>query len=98
MTMATLEHQTDGAATRQSAAALWRGRLIDRASLIIPCVMLAALLAVYGTLREGVFTIDELNLDTAAAKAAPAPSATRFRPGASSPRASGPGPISGRTA
>lgn len=67
MTMATLEHPTDGAATRQSAAALWRGRLIDRASLIIPCVMLAALLAFYGTLREGVFTIDELNLDTAAA-------------------------------
>ncbi|BCP51950.1 hypothetical protein K32_05670 [Kaistia sp. 32K] len=67
MTMATLEHPTDGAATRQSAASLWRGRLLDRASLIIPCVMLAALLAVYGTLRDGVFTIDELNLDTAAA-------------------------------
>ncbi|WEK49379.1 MAG: ABC transporter permease [Candidatus Kaistia colombiensis] len=29
--------------------------------------MLAALLGLYGTLREGVFTIDELNLDTAAA-------------------------------
>ena len=28
--------------------------------------MLAALLAIYGSLRDGVFTLDELNLDTAA--------------------------------
>ncbi|MBN9060163.1 MAG: ABC transporter permease, partial [Rhizobiales bacterium] len=41
--------------------------LLDRASLIIPCVMLAALLGLYASLRDGVFTIDELNLDTAAA-------------------------------
>ncbi|WP_018181235.1 ABC transporter permease [Kaistia granuli] len=67
MTMATLEHQPDGAATRQGRAAFWRGRLLAQASLIIPCLMLAALLALYGSLREGVFTIDELNLDTAAA-------------------------------
>jgi len=52
---------------RPGPAAAWHVALLDRASLIIPCVMLAALLGLYGTLREGVFTIDELNLDTAAA-------------------------------
>lgn len=51
----------------KSAPARWRGWLLDRASLLIPCLMLAALLAVYGSMREGVFTLDELNLDTAAA-------------------------------
>jgi ribose transport system permease protein len=67
MTMATLEHPSESMAARRNPAAILRASLIDRASLIIPCVMLAALLGVYGTLREGVFTIDELNLDTAAA-------------------------------
>ncbi|MBN8999820.1 MAG: ABC transporter permease [Rhizobiales bacterium] len=52
---------------RSVRAAAWRGWIVDKASLIIPCVMLAALLAVYGSLREDVFTLDELNLDTAAA-------------------------------
>ena len=41
--------------------------LVDRAPFLVACVMLAVLLAVYGSLREGVFTLDELNLDTAAA-------------------------------
>lgn len=52
---------------RSSRAAIWKRRLLDRASLIIPCVMLVALLLVYASLRDGVFTLDELNLDTAAA-------------------------------
>ena len=55
------------AARPPSAPARWRGWLLDRASLLIPCLMLLALLAVYGSMREGVFTLDELNLDTAAA-------------------------------
>ncbi|MFI5410813.1 ABC transporter permease [Kaistia sp. UC242_56] len=56
-----------GTAHRRSRAATWKSALLDRASLIIPCVMLVALLLVYASLRDGVFTIDELNLDTAAA-------------------------------
>jgi ribose transport system permease protein len=56
-----------GTAHRRSRTALWKSALLDRASLIIPCVMLVALLLVYASLRDGVFTIDELNLDTAAA-------------------------------
>ena len=44
-----------------------RGRLIDRAPFLIACAMLALLFAIYGSLRSGVFTLDELNLDTAAA-------------------------------
>ncbi len=55
------------AARPPSAPARWRGWLLDRAALLIPCLMLLALLAVYGSMREGVFTLDELNLDTAAA-------------------------------
>jgi len=54
-------------APRPSRASAWKAALLDRASLIIPCVMLAALLGLYASLRDGVFTIDELNLDTAAA-------------------------------
>lgn len=74
MTMTTIDrpkpassHPAPDAQPRPAATAGLRAALIDRASLIIPCVMLAALLALYGALREGVFTIDELNLDTAAA-------------------------------
>ena len=54
-------------AHRPSRAAIWKAILLDRASLIIPCMMLIALLLVYASLRDGVFTLDELNLDTAAA-------------------------------
>lgn len=45
----------------------WRTRLIDRAPFLAACVMLAVLVAIYGSLRDGVFTLDELNVDTAAA-------------------------------
>jgi ribose transport system permease protein len=55
------------APSRTGSGSDWKGRLLGHASLLIPCLMLAALLAVYGSLREGVFTLDELNLDTAAA-------------------------------
>jgi ribose transport system permease protein len=44
-----------------------RLRLLDRAPFLVACAMLAALVAVYGSLREDVFTLDELNIDTAAA-------------------------------
>ena len=45
----------------------WRGRLLDRAPFLVACLMLAVIVAIYGSLQTGVFTLDELNLDTAAA-------------------------------
>ena len=57
----------DDRAHQPTRAAIWWTALLERASLIIPCVMLAALLLLYSSMREGVFTLDELNLDTAAA-------------------------------
>jgi ribose transport system permease protein len=48
-------------------AADWRGRVLDRAPFLVACLMLAIIIAVYGSLQSGVFTLDELNLDTAAA-------------------------------
>jgi ribose transport system permease protein len=44
-----------------------RLRLLDRAPFLIACLMLALLISIYGSLRAGVFTSEELNLDTAAA-------------------------------
>ncbi len=44
-----------------------KATLTDRASILIPVAMLILLVAIYASLREGVFTLDELNLDTAAA-------------------------------
>ena len=45
----------------------WRGRLLDRAPFLVACLMLALIVAIYGSLQSGVFSLDELNLDTAAA-------------------------------
>jgi ribose transport system permease protein len=45
----------------------WRGRALDRAPFLVACLMLALIVAIYGILQSGVFTLDELNLDTAAA-------------------------------
>ena len=45
----------------------WRAALVDRGPFLIASVMLAVLVAIYGSLREGVFTLEELNIDTAAA-------------------------------
>jgi ribose transport system permease protein len=39
----------------------------DRAPFLVACIMLAALVTIYGSLRGGVFTLNELNVDTAAA-------------------------------
>lgn len=51
----------------EAAASRRRSRLVDRAPFLVACVMLVVLLAIYASLREGVFTLDELNVDTAAA-------------------------------
>lgn len=44
-----------------------RGWLLDRAPFLVACLMLLVIVALYGALRKGVFTLDELNVDTAAA-------------------------------
>lgn len=44
-----------------------RGWLLDRAPFLVACLMLALIVAIYGSLQKGVFTLDELNIDTAAA-------------------------------
>ncbi|RUX90224.1 ABC transporter permease, partial [Mesorhizobium sp. M7D.F.Ca.US.004.01.2.1] len=45
----------------------WRGRALDRAPFLVACLMLALIVAIYGSLQSGVFSLDEINLDTAAA-------------------------------
>lgn len=40
--------------------------LEDNATFIVACLMLVAIVALYGTLQRGVFTLDELNLVTGA--------------------------------
>ncbi|QIG46339.1 ABC transporter permease [Nordella sp. HKS 07] len=45
----------------------WRARLLDRAPFLVACLMLAVIVLIYGSYQTGVFTLDELNLDTAAA-------------------------------
>src|SRR4051794_18431174 len=44
----------------------WRGRVLDRAPFLVACLMLALIIASYGSFQSGVLTLDELNLDTAA--------------------------------
>jgi ribose transport system permease protein len=44
----------------------WWARMGDRAPFLIACSMLVLLLAIYGSLRKHVFTLEELNLDAAA--------------------------------
>jgi len=41
--------------------------LVDRAPFLVACAMLAAIVLLYGSLQTGVFTLDEVNLTTAAA-------------------------------
>jgi ribose transport system permease protein len=44
-------------------------KLVDRAPFLVACVMLVVLVAIYGSLRDDVFTLEELNLDAAASLA-----------------------------
>ena len=44
----------------------WRVKLADRAPFLVACAMLVLLIAIYGSLRDDVFTLEELNLDAAA--------------------------------
>ena len=45
----------------------WQVKLLDRAPFIVACVMLVVLIAVYSSFRADVFSLEELNIDTAAA-------------------------------
>lgn len=62
-------HAADGPGVRTAAPGGrdWRGWALDRAPFLVACLMLVIIVALYGTYQSGVFTLDELNLDTAAA-------------------------------
>jgi ribose transport system permease protein len=53
-------------APRLDHAGDWKLRLLDRAPFFVACLMLAIIIAVYGTYQRGVFSLEELNLDTTA--------------------------------
>ena len=61
----TIEQAQAGIESRSGAD--WRGWVLDRAPFVVACIMLAVIIAIYGSYQSGVFTLDELNLDTAAA-------------------------------
>lgn len=64
MSMTAAERHVE---TAQAEAGMdWRGRALDRAPFLVACLMLAVIVAIYGSYQSGVFTLDELNLDTAA--------------------------------
>ena len=44
----------------------WKARLFDRAPFLVACLMLLIIVAIYGSLQHGVFSLEELNLDTTA--------------------------------
>ena len=64
MTMSVAEPQSGMEQARRSD---WRGRALDRAPFLVACLMLAVIVGIYGSYQTGVFTLEELNLDTAAA-------------------------------
>jgi ribose transport system permease protein len=45
----------------------WGAAMLDRAPFLVACIMLTAIILIYGTLQTGVFTLEELNINTAAA-------------------------------
>lgn len=51
---------------QREAGSDWRGKILDRAPFLVACLMLAVIVAIYGSYQTGVFTLDELNLDTSA--------------------------------
>jgi len=64
MTVSIAERPTETTPYKPPA---WRGWLLDRAPFLVACLMLLVIIAIYGALQKGVFTLDEINLDTAAA-------------------------------
>ena len=66
MTMSAAETLAGGASPAR-AGGTRLARFADRAPFIVACLMMALILCVYASLRDGVFTLEELNLDAAAA-------------------------------
>lgn len=64
MTVSVAERRVE--AVQREARSDWRGKMLDRAPFLIACLMLAVIVAIYGSYQAGVFTLDELNLDTSA--------------------------------
>jgi ribose transport system permease protein len=51
---------------RGAAGGDLRQRLLDRAPFLVACLMLAVIVGIYGSLQRGVFSLEEVNLDTTA--------------------------------
>ena len=64
MTVSVAERRVETA--QREARSDWRGKMLDRAPFLVACLMLAVIVAIYGSYQTGVFTLDELNLDTSA--------------------------------
>ena len=58
---------TTGTAPPHVRSVALRGWLLNRIPFLVACLMLSLIVLIYGALQRGVFTVDELNLDTAAA-------------------------------
>jgi ribose transport system permease protein len=55
-----------GAAARPPRRIDPGARLLDHAPFLVACLMLIVIVGIYGSLQRGVFSLDELNLDTTA--------------------------------
>jgi ribose transport system permease protein len=64
MTVSATQRPIDAGPLRPGSD--WRGRVLDRAPFIVACLMLVGIVTLYSSYQPGVFTLDELNLDTAA--------------------------------
>ena len=58
--------RTDRPATLPPRQRDWMALLVDRAPFLVACLMLVLIVGIYGSLQSDVFSLDELNLDTAA--------------------------------
>lgn len=65
--MTVLAAQTRPAGEGSPTGGSLRSWMLDRAPFLVACLMLVVIVGIYGSKQTGVFTLDELNLDTAAA-------------------------------
>jgi ribose transport system permease protein len=65
--MSVMVDQAPAAEIESPAGADRRSWVLDRAPFLVACIMLAVIIAIYGSYQSAVFSLDELNLDTAAA-------------------------------
>jgi len=67
--MSAIPQSRDGSPHSRARVTDWRALAVDRAPFLVACAMLIALIGVYSTLQRGVFSLEELNLDSTAAMA-----------------------------